>query len=92
MRGLKGQNQTLRHSAQPYPARTLLTLKPCRAQLVKVCLYYFLVTSLIIFPMGIVAGSLGIAGGVRYIRDRKRVGSFDASKVRSCLSLKALKP
>lgn len=52
------------------------------SQMVKVGLYYFLITSLVIFPMGIVAGSLGIAGGVRYIRDRKRVGMFDASKVR----------
>lgn len=52
------------------------------AQLVKICIYYFLVTSLIIFPLGIAAGALGIVGGVRYIRDRKRVGSFDASIVR----------
>ena len=50
-------------------------------QSVKLGIYYFLSTSLIIFPTGAAGAALGTAASIRYLRKRHVIGSFDAAAV-----------
>ena len=58
-------------------------------QCAKLGVYYFLSTSLIIFPTGAAGAALGTAASIRYLRKRHVIGSFDAAAVSS---LKCLRP
>ena len=60
------------------PRRTLAFL----SQAGKLGVYYFLSTSLIIFPTAAGGALLGMFGSIRYLRHRKTVGTFDAAPVR----------
>ena len=57
-------------------------------QCAKLGVYYFLSTSLIIFPTGAAGAALGTAASIRYLRKRHVIGSFDAAAVSSlkCIS------
>ena len=44
-------------------------------------MYYFLITTLIIYPTAVLAAVLGIVGGTRYRHQRAKIGSFDAAQV-----------
>ena len=62
-------------SFQCHPVR-LVTV-----QTAHMVMYYFLITTLIIFPTATIAAVLGIVGGTRFRRQRRKVGSFDAAQV-----------
>ena len=44
-------------------------------------MYYFLITTLIIYPTAVIAAVFGIVGGTRFRRQRRKIGSFDAAQV-----------
>ena len=44
-------------------------------------MYYFLITTLIIYPTAVIAAILGIVGGTRFRQQRRKIGSFDAAQV-----------
>ena len=50
-------------------------------QTAHVVMYYFLITTLIIYPTAVIAAVLGIVGGSRYRHQRRTIGSFDAAQV-----------
>ena len=54
---------------------------PRPLQVVKLGIFYFLSTSLIIFPTAIGGAALGLVGSTRYLRKRHLIGSFDAARV-----------
>lgn len=56
----------------------------------KLGLFYFLATSLIIFPTAIGAAGLGLFGSVRYLKKRHLIGSFDAAPAVEFVKLLAL--
>jgi hypothetical protein len=50
-------------------------------QTVKLGIYYFLSTSLIIFPTAACGAALGTAASIRYLRGRQAIGSFEPATV-----------
>jgi len=50
-------------------------------------MYYFMITTLIIYPTAVLAAVLGIVGGTRYRHQRAKIGSFDAAQVFTALQL-----
>ncbi len=48
----------------------------------KLGIFYFLSTSLIIFPTALGGGLLGTFGAIRYLRNRTHIDSFDTAAVR----------
>mmetsp|Transcript_300 Transcript_300/g.869 ORF Transcript_300/g.869 Transcript_300/m.869 type:complete len:363 (-) Transcript_300:524-1612(-) len=58
--------------------------------LVKLGIFYFLSTSLIIFPTAIGGACLGLVGSTRYLQKRHLIGSFDAAQAVETSKLYAL--
>lgn len=72
----------------------LLIPKPLPAylQCVKLGIYYFLSTSLIIFPTAVCGAVLGTVASIRYLLRRRAVGSFDAANASRSMMLLSMSP
>ncbi len=64
-------------------AQPLTAAAPPAAQAAKIGMFYFMSTSIVIFPVTAIAAILGTTGAFRYLYQRTRIGGFDSAVVRA---------